>query len=120
MFKEAARFIFDRTVIRLLKYIKNKTGDQTGVQKVLWARAGASSADYIEKHLSTVLLFPDRKFLWDHALARAKTEGLFMEIGVWSGSSINTLATRLPGKTIYGFDSFEGLKEDYPGTGFSK
>jgi hypothetical protein len=108
----------------LVKYIKNKTADHNeqllNAYKVLWDRTAVSSADYIEKHLSTVLLFHDRELLWDHALAHAKTDGLFMEFGVWSGSSINTFAARLPGKTIYGFDSFEGLKEDYPGTGFSK
>ncbi|MGA9848376.1 MAG: class I SAM-dependent methyltransferase, partial [Roseiarcus sp.] len=122
--KRATQFILDRTVVRSVKYIKSRTDDYNenllDVYKVLWDRAALSSADYIERHLTSILLFHDREPLWDHAITRAKTDGLFMEFGVWSGKSINTFAARLPGKRIYGFDSFEGLKEDYPGTGFSK
>jgi hypothetical protein len=90
------------------------------VYKVLWDRAAITSADYIEKHLPTTLLFSDREALWDHAVVHAKADGLFMEFGVAEGASINALAARLPDKKIFGFDSFEGLKEDYPGTRFTK
>tara|TARA_E500000178_G_scaffold340715_1_gene383783 strand:+ start:317 stop:1036 length:720 start_codon:yes stop_codon:yes gene_type:complete len=43
-------------------------------------------------------------------------EDLFMELGVFKGKSINLLSSFLKNKNIYGFDSFEGLKEDWPGT----
>lgn len=39
-----------------------------------------------------------------------------MELGVFKGKSINLLSSFLKNKNIYGFDSFEGLKEDWPGT----
>ena len=43
-------------------------------------------------------------------------EKTYIEFGVFSGSSINFLSKRLNDKEIYGFDSFEGLKEDWGGT----
>src|SRR5574337_163434 len=125
--KNATRFMVDRTLVRSIKYINRQTADYNedliDVYQGLWKRAAITSADYIERHLSTALLFHDRELLWDHAVAHANpdgADGLFMEFGVWSGASINAIAARQPYKRIFGFDSFEGLKEDYPGTGFKK
>lgn len=41
------------------------------------------------------------------------THGLFLEFGVYTGHTINTVASVLPKWTIYGFDSFEGLPETW-------
>ena len=122
MLNNATRFIIDRTLVRPINYLSRHTNREglTDAYKVIYERAAVTSADYIEKHLSTALLFRDREPLWDHAVAHAKADGLFMEFGVWSGASINALAARLPDKRIFGFDSFEGLKEDYPGTEYTK
>lgn len=38
-------------------------------------------------------------------------EGLMLEFGVATGTSINEIATAYPNRTIHGFDSFEGLPE---------
>eukprot|EP01041_Mallomonas_annulata_P011188 gene11188-23375_t len=40
---------------------------------------------------------------------------LILEFGVWMGSSINNIARHLPESVIVGFDSFEGLPEDWSG-----
>ena len=40
-------------------------------------------------------------------------EGLFIELGVCTGKTINFIAALNPQKIIYGFDSFEGLPEDW-------
>lgn len=39
-------------------------------------------------------------------------DGLWMEFGVYQGNTINKIASRT-GKTVYGFDSFDGLPEDW-------
>ena len=39
--------------------------------------------------------------------------GLICEFGVAGGTSIRALANLFPDRTIYGFDSFEGLPEDW-------
>ena len=59
-----------------------------------------------------------------HTLKSVTLDGLWLEFGVWTGTSINLIAKimrhlRLSKKPIYGFDSFEGLPEDWahPETG---
>ena len=81
-------------------------------------RAAVASADYIEAHLDGALLFPLREQVWDYALSQAKLDGLHAEFGVFAGHSINHMAAVVQGRgiTIHGFDSFEGLKEDWSGT----
>lgn len=54
-----------------------------------------------------------RTGLLDYALNKISVKGTCAEFGVNEGESINYLAKRLP--EIYGFDSFEGLKEDWKG-----
>jgi len=49
-----------------------------------------------------------------------KDEGLYLEFGVHKGKSINFLSNLIKDKIIYGFDSFEGLKEDWKGTQATK
>jgi hypothetical protein len=49
-----------------------------------------------------------------HACAAAKNNnGEFLEMGVGMGRTINLIASLNPKKTIYGFDSFEGLPENW-------
>lgn len=53
-----------------------------------------------------------------HNLKNVTVDGLWLEFGVWVGTSINLLASIMNhlGKgdeIIYGFDSFEGLPEDW-------
>lgn len=47
-------------------------------------------------------------------------ESLFLEFGVFRGNSINFFAKILKEKKIYGFDSFEGLEEDWITSEFNK
>ena len=70
-------------------------------------------------------LFLDTWTLREHAIKKAiandqNLEKTYMEFGVFSGSSINFLSKHLYNKEIYGFDSFEGLKEDWIGTSVIK
>ena len=70
-------------------------------------------------------LFLDTWNLREHAIKKAITndkslEKTYIEFGVFSGSSINFLSKYLDNKEIYGFDSFEGLKEDWIGTSVTK
>lgn len=42
-------------------------------------------------------------------------DGLWLEFGVFTGASINRIATWNPQHKVYGFDSFEGLPEHWEG-----
>src|ERR1700730_14295135 len=41
------------------------------------------------------------------------SHGLVCEFGVWRGATINRIARMFPDRTVYGFDSFEGLPEPW-------
>lgn len=45
--------------------------------------------------------------------ARAAPDGLALELGVASGKSIREIALAIPERRVFGFDSFEGLPEDW-------
>jgi len=77
------------------------------------------SAKYIFDHMEACVLFTDIKEFWSHAINEAPEKGLVMEFGVFGGKSINFFAKELQAKSdkrpILGFDSFEGLSENWSG-----
>lgn len=80
--------------------------------------ATESSARYVLQHMLTakpVRAKPgdvDAHELLRFALSLVSVEGFIAEFGVHTGGSINLIADRVPGP-VYGFDSFEGLPEDW-------
>jgi hypothetical protein len=47
------------------------------------------------------------------ALKAAAHEGMYLEFGVHTGGTLRTLVEHAPTGTVFGFDSFEGLPEDW-------
>lgn len=96
------------------------------VSSVLLKRAVERSADYAEKNMSTAVVFSSnrRERFWECAISKLKVDGYLSEFGVFNGESINYLAKLVNPKTIFGFDSFKGLEEDfsvdYPRGGFNR
>jgi hypothetical protein len=80
----------------------------------LQVRARADSADYVEANMPEAVVFENGEDFRLHCLSRAPA-GAILEFGVASGRSITSLANASPGKTVHGFDSFEGLPEDWAG-----
>jgi hypothetical protein len=81
-------------------------------------RAKRESADYVYQNLKSAMLFADRYALLDYAIATAKKaglNGLACEFGVAGGKTLRHIAERWGGP-VHGFDSFEGLPEDWTGT----
>ncbi len=72
-----------------------------------------SSTKFLLLHLLMVPRLKDRDTLFQHALSQLFSEGLILEFGVAKGASVNLIASLLPDKTVYGFDSFKGLPEDW-------
>lgn len=91
------------------------------VYHLLRERAVADSADYAEQHLSGALIFNTDRKLWDYAASSARLDsGLLLEFGVFEGRSINHFSTIFAPETVHGFDSFEGLAEDWTGYNLAK
>ena len=77
------------------------------------------SANYAKSHMSSAMAFEDQS-MWAYVADLCKVDGLHGEFGVWKGNSINYFAKLFNGHKIYGFDSFVGLKDDWPGMGSTK
>jgi Macrocin-O-methyltransferase (TylF) len=81
----------------------------------LQARAHQETLDFILKEMPEAIAFDTPRELMGHALDLAKLDGLVAEFGVNSGGTINFIAKKKPHAAVHGFDSFEGLPEDWSG-----
>ena len=81
----------------------------------LQLRAKEQSLDYIAAHMSEALIFEDRWALLAFAARHAPEAGLMLECGIADGASLRHLA-KITSRPLHGFDSFEGLPEDWAGT----
>lgn len=73
-----------------------------------------STQEYINEKMSDVQIFDNKYALFDKMLGEVEIkDGLYLEFGVFQGTTINYIAQQKENETIYGFDSFEGLPEDW-------
>ena len=87
------------------------------VADILYERAVEDSANYAQDKMSScILFFNNRRFMYSYAIEQLSIDGTIAEFGVFKGDSIKEIAKLVPDKTIYGFDSFYGLKEDWTGS----
>jgi hypothetical protein len=80
------------------------------------------SYEHFSKYFDSAMLFSDQEDLRMYSISKAKLleqerEGLFMELGVFKGRSLNLFADSLReiNKNIFGFDAFLGIEEDWIG-----
>jgi hypothetical protein len=89
------------------------------IQKILWDDARHESAKFCRPHLETALLLDDEDALRRFVISKILPEGLILEFGVYQAHSLNLFAEYCTRKddqrTLYGFDSFEGLEEEWFG-----
>lgn len=76
------------------------------------ARARKRSKRFIAERMPGARDFRGRGDLLSAALSMSPSEGLAMEFGVYQGASLRLIANHLH-QTVHGFDSFEGLPEDW-------
>lgn len=55
----------------------------------------------------------ERERVFKNSLDAVTLDGLILEFGVYKGESINKIGKFFPDRLVYGFDSFEGLPEDF-------
>jgi len=78
-------------------------------------RALNSSVDYIEANMPKAIGFETQKELIAYSLDQTHAEGYYLEFGVFTGGTMRYMAKRKPQVSFHGFDSFEGLPEDWFG-----
>jgi hypothetical protein len=94
-----------------------------GVHFYLNQKAVQESAEYALTNFSQAQAFYRRERLWDYCLnkvnspvSKEERPCLIAEFGVFRGESINYFAKKCPNANIFGFDSFEGLEENWFGS----
>lgn len=75
--------------------------------------AAADSARFAHEQMPTAPHFPDPHATLHHALSLVEVDGMVLEFGVYTGTTLKIIASTLPHEEVYGFDSFEGLPEDW-------
>ena len=115
--------IFNLTVgkvIRLFQRTQIIRNPPQGVFHLINQHALQDSAQYALNNFSKAMQFDARTELWSYCLNRipqlqTAEGGIIAEFGVWKGESINFFARNCPNAKVFGFDSFEGLEEDWYG-----
>ena len=91
---------------------------------LVWKIAAEDSARFITDNLSNAVLYQHRRDFWKYILKTLPPSGVLLEVGVFKGESINLIADdrtrRGDTRIIHGFDSFEGLEEDWSGEGLAE
>jgi hypothetical protein len=104
--------------IRLCQRTLIPRNSPQGVFHLINQQALQDSAQYALNNFSKAMQFDTRQELWSYCLNRIpqlQTGGVIAEFGVWKGESINFFAKSCPKARVFGFDSFEGLEEDWYG-----
>lgn len=106
-----------RVLVRLLRPALETALDQDSqnLGRALRRLALEDTARFVTDHMASVRSFADAPALLRYALSQipAGGQGLVCEFGVFRGESIRLIAEALPGRRVHGFDSFEGLPEDW-------
>jgi hypothetical protein len=81
-------------------------------ERIAYLNAAEESAKYFLENMRTTPNLVKKEALLEHAVTSVTIDGLWLEFGVYKGNDITKISA-FTEKTIYGFDSFEGLPEDW-------
>jgi hypothetical protein len=104
--------LVERLTPILTQRIMQMNADGSHIDAVAGLASSIDSANYASSYMVNTRRFDGALSLLTEAVRLADPNGLFLEFGVASGTTINHMAGQLAGK-IYGFDGFEGLPEDW-------
>jgi hypothetical protein len=114
--------------IKLLKEVivealKKSNEDVQSVPGILLHEAIRNSAEFAKNHMKDSMMFFNHAGIWDYTISqiiKQTFKGYLLEFGVFKGTSINYFSNAIKTETFYGFDSFEGLQEDWKGWSLRK
>jgi hypothetical protein len=107
-------------VVRLFQSTLILRNEPPGILFLIEQHFLQDSANYAVHNFSKAIQFRQKTELWSFCLKRSSllqipNAGIIAEFGVWKGESINFFARNCPHAKVFGFDSFEGLEEDWYG-----
>jgi hypothetical protein len=97
-FSEAIEFALDRNERNIVRAMRRIAAEDT--------------ARFITENMPHVRYYEDRWALLEHAISEVSADGIYTEFGVFQGASLKFIAARTD-RHVFGFDSFEGLPEDW-------
>jgi hypothetical protein len=109
-------------ILRLLQTFLTPKLYSTNLRTELETIAIKDSAFFATENFHKAIYFENRYLLHEYLLKKIKSGAntVVLEFGVWKGESINFFSANLPQINFFGFDSFEGLEEDWPGFNYLK
>ena len=93
--------------------------DSFDIDRLAKLAAALSSSQYAQARMQKAKRCRNGVELLTFAMEQVSIEGLALEFGVFSGKSLNHIASCRPEQKVYGFDSCEGLPESWR-PGFKK
>jgi hypothetical protein len=109
MFREFKEKVKRRIRYHLNRQLSEATKD---IEFARQFRAAQESAEFADQHMRMAKSYPDKFALLKAAIEQVEIPGLYCEFGVYRGETINFIASLVKGE-VRGFDSFEGLPEDW-------
>jgi hypothetical protein len=121
--KRLALRVVDRTLGSFLRVLQNtmivREKPRLTVLESLDRFFIEESSQFIRNNIEDSLIFSEKTKLWEYTCGflRESSSGvpLILEFGVYKAESINYFASQCKSADVYGFDSFEGLLEDWKG-----
>ena len=96
---------------------RNRPINQVSVIDIVNAESKIESANFIRSNFSQALLFDQLEDIHNYIITQLDAEGLLLEFGVYSARSIKRFSKQIVNlndkRIIYGFDSFQGIEEDW-------
>jgi hypothetical protein len=116
--KESQRVLSAAVLSIIGKEFFGRRHDSFNIDRLDFLAAGVASAQYSARRMKNARRFNSSPDLLSFAASEVTMPGLILEFGVFSGHTINHLAKLMPSRSIHGFDSFQGLPDDWrPGFG---
>ncbi len=84
------------------------------IREELMRQATRDTAEFVNAEMAHLEGQMDPFHLIEYCLDKVRLEGLYLEFGVFSGTTINHIASKVAG-VVHGFDSFQGLPEKWEG-----
>ena len=78
------------------------------------------TVDYIGAKMPDALGLETQREVLEYSLKETKVPGHYLEFGVFTGGTIRFIAKRMRSNDIHGFDSFEGLPQNWSGFSLRK
>jgi hypothetical protein len=117
--KELIQRIIKKLSISVAREIGN---NRISIYDRLFEAAFQDSTDFVSQYTDNTIVLRYKEQMWEYVISLLKNNpaGNSLEFGVYRARSLNFFAKNLSNYDFFGFDSFEGLPENWYGTAHSK